>query len=306
MAGIQFLQVEFRNTAASGDRYAVLPTESIPFDTEVFQSKDEADVAHITFLDGNITFSKSGVFFVNWFVAQQTGLAVDGANFALEMEVEGNPTKVIGSGHVKISASSGFAVLIVPTAGTVLTLTNTANRKATLSEHTQVKAGLAVFSVAPEAEDLMALGYGHAQIDISEEYDTGDTILFPVGIKYDPDNIVTYDAGVFTLANQGTYLVTWEIPIEATDERDEAYVELLYNDVVHSVSYAPLPIGVVSGSALIINDESYGTVQLRVTHADHPTDGDIVHVGVKANIVITQISNKITALEENEEEDSTP
>ena len=294
MAGIQFLQVEFKNTSDAGKRYAVMPMASIPFDTTVFQSTDDSDVPHITYSGGDITFSKPGVFFVSWFVAQQTGLAADGANFALELQVEGSPIRVIGSGHVKISASSGFAVLNVPAADTILTLINHAGRKATLSEHTLVKAGLAIFSVAAEPEELIPLGYGHAQIGTAAEYNTGDIILFPTGIKYDPNDIVTYNAGVFTLANMGTYLVTWEIPIEATDEHDEVYLQLLYNDVEHSVSYAPLPIGVVSGSALIVNDTVDGTVKLKVIHEGSPGDDiDIVHIGIKANIVITQISNLI-------------
>lgn len=293
MGSIQFLQVEFRNTAGSGDRYAVMPNMAIPFDTDIFQSEGSGGVPHITYSSstGEITFSKAGIFFVNWFVAQQSGLSSDGANFALEMTTLGSPIRIVGSGHVKIAASSGFAILNVPAAGTILTLTNTATHKATLSEHTQIKAGLAIFSVASDSEEINNLGYAHAQIENSEEYDTGDTILFPTAINFDPDHIVTYDAGIFTLAATGTYLVTWEIPIEATDEGDEVYIQLLYNGASHSVSYAPLPIGVVSGSALIVNNNVNGTVQLKVIRDGQGAEEDVVHIGTKANIVITQISN---------------
>jgi len=298
MGSIQFLQVEFKNTASSGERYAVMPNEAIPFDTEVSQSKDSSNVPHISYSNstGEISFSKAGTYFVNWFVAQQTGLSIDGANFALEMAPPESPARIIvGSGHVKIAASSGFAILNIPAAGTVLTLTNTATHKATLSEYTQVKAGIAVFSVAPDIEATNKLGYAHAQIEVSEVYATGTTILFPVAIKYDPDDIVTYDAGIFTLAAKGTYLVTWEIPIEATDERDEVYIELFQNGTSHSISYAPLPIGVVSGSALIVNNDVDGTIQLKIIHDE---EGDEVHIGTKANIVITQISNLTTVTPE--------
>jgi len=292
MAGIQFLQIEFRNTAQLGDRYAIMPTDPIPFDTAIVQSKDDNNVPHITFANGEITFSKPGIFFVNWFAAQQTGLATDGANFALDTQIAGTPIRVIGSGHSKFSASSGFAVLNITVAGTVLKLINNADRKATLSEHTQVKAGLAIFSVTPEPEDLIPLGYAHAQSEVMTDYETNDVILFPNGIKFDPDDIITYDQGTFTLANTGTYLVTWDIPIEATDEHDEAYIELLHNGVTHSVSYAPLPIGLMSGSALVLNDVVDGTLQLKIIYDDGSgTAEDIVRIGIKANIVVTQISN---------------
>ena len=292
MAGIQYLQIEFRNTAQSGDRYAVMPTFPIPFDTTIVQSKDDNNVPHITFANGEITFSNSGIYFINWFAAQQTGLATDGANFALETLIAEIPIRIIGSGHSKFSASSGFAVLNISTAGTVLKLINNADRKATLSEHTQVKAGLAIFSVTPEPEDLIPLGYAHAQSEVTADYETNDVILFPNGIKFDPDDIITYNQGTFTLANTGTYLVTWEVPIEATDEHDEAYIELVHNGATHSVSYAPLPIGLMSGSALVLNDEADGTLQLKIIYDDGSGSAeDIVRIGIKANIVITQISN---------------
>ena len=296
MTGASFLQMEFRNTASSGEKYIVEVGDGIPFDTEIIASEDVIGSKHIL-CDalGEITFTQKGVFFVSWFVAQQTGLAADGANFALEMTVDGERLAVIGSGHTKFSALSGFGVVNVPKAGTTLVLKNTAGARATLSKHTQVKAGLALFSLTPEQQEKK-LGYMHRQTLVAVEYPTDSRLLFPTLIKNDPEGIVTYDDGVFTLGRKGTYLITWELPIEATDEFDEVYVALKYNGVVQSVSYAPLPIGVVTGSAVIINEAIDGEVELAVileqASVGEPP-ADIVRVAGRANVVVTQIEDVV-------------
>ena len=285
MRGASFLQLEFRNNTYLGERYIVEQHAEIPFDTEIICSEDGL----ITSTNGVITFGQSGVFFVSWFVAQQTGLAPDGANFALTLVVDNILTEVIGSGHTKFSSLSGFAVINVPKAGCTLLLKNIASSRATLSKFTQVKAGIALFSLTPEQE-VKRLGYNHRQTLSAIEYNTGETVKFGTSVKVDPYGIITYDEGIFTLGKISTYLITYELPIEATDEFDEVYVELVVDGLGNSIAYAPLPIGVVAGSAVVVTEEADIEIYLRVI-LEGELHTDIVRIANRGNIVITQIDS---------------
>lgn len=316
MGNVQFLQIEFNGVA--GTRYSVADGWAIPFDTTVFQSKSdgiETDIDFDAFDDvagtgsGMVTFTQPGVFFINWFVAQQTGLSAAGSNFSLILTVDGIETQsVIGSANTKISSSSGFAVLTVPKSGSTLILRNISGSKATLSEHTLVKAGMAIFSLGGGQDEVLPLGFGHYQTNPNgfgennnNQLATGESIPFSNTIKEDANGVVTFQASysansinyenAFILKSTGTYHINWEIPVSATDIHDETYTQLIFNNEPYSTAYIPTPLGVVVGSAIIANNTANGIVQLKCFHTD--IVGDTVIVGSNANMVITQISHSL-------------
>lgn len=301
MTGASYIQLEFRN---AGNRYMVEQGQSVPFDTPIIQSFNRDNQPHMQWhLDSDnpqnngLIFNQAGTYFVSWFVAQQTGLATDGANFSMQLTLnEGAPEAitydVIGSGHVTFSALSGFAVVTIPQSNAILRLVNVSNSRASLSKHTQVKAGIAVFSLTPDPVDQL-LGHGHAQTNTVQDYNTDEIIVFGQRVKFDTQNIVTLDnAGQFTLSDPGTYLITWEIPIEGTDQYDSVYVQLLVNGTTHSTSYAALPTGLIAGSAVLTNGATPMTLALQISYPqDLGTDQETVRVAEFANIVIAQLDN---------------
>ena len=272
---IQFMQLEKRNSGA------VNTNEAVRFNL-VVQSGGSDITYNMT--DGRITFRVPGVYYLNWFVAQQTGLSTNGSNFAIIASTPMSPY-ITGSNHVKISQTNGFAIIKTDVANVTARLINTADASAQLSDTTQVKAGLAVIGFMDSTEVTPALGYMQAQVTAATvTLADSQAIDFVQIIEHDPDMIVEKNNTEFILKDRGTYLVTWEIPVDATDTRDYADITILYNGTAHSTAHMPLPIGVLSGSAMIVNAQPDGVIELI------NTTGDTVRITGKANIVITQIT----------------
>ena len=136
-----FLQLELDSTT---NPFQVAVEGVVPFTTEVVNSG--SDMFTWT-QDGEINILKKGTYFINWYVAQQTGLALDGSNFALQIVGDINMLHSTGSSHLKITAVSGFAILDVGDSPMTIQLLNVSEYPATLSEDTKIKAGIAIFGV---------------------------------------------------------------------------------------------------------------------------------------------------------------
>ena len=312
---VPYLQTEFLNSGAVDPLKPAIITAggAIPFD-HPFNATTAIEYDDQT---ARFTIKLSGTFFINWFVAQQTGLCPEGSNFGIAVynpildETDPNypglmpPEIITGSGHVKISSTSGFAIINVTDeqvdeGGVVFELQNLSNHSAALSERTQVKAGLAAFGTS---YDMFKLAYGQWQASgwdkIQNPYDLAngekikfnESLLIPFGIvATDSDGgggaRIGYD--VFTLENPGVYQISWEIPIEATYSVDDVELALELNGtIVYARSYSPLPIGLISGTAIVVATEEDMTLSIANYQ---PDDGDIIQLGNYANLAIHQIS----------------
>jgi len=312
---IPYLQTEFLNSdAVDPSRPAIVPVDdAVLFDNPI------STTAAIEYDDvtGRFTIKSIGAFLVNWFVAQQTGLSPEGSNFGIAVykpildENDNNhpglmpPEIISGSGHVKIAPASGFAIITVTKeqlqeGGVVFELRNISSHDAALSERTHVKAGLAVFGVSSQ---MFELGYGQWQASgwdkVTDPYDLEDgekikfnePVLTPFGIVASDSEDgagarVGYD--IFTLANAGVYQISWEIPIEATYSVDEVDIALELNGTtVYVRSYSPLPIGVITGTAIVVTTEDDQTLSLLNIQ---PDGGNVIQIGNYANLAIHQIS----------------
>ena len=309
---IPYLQTEFLNSGVMTP--AIIPAGAAIFFDHPLNTSTAIEYDIQT---GKFKIKMAGAWLVNWFVAQQSGLSHEGSNFGVAIyhpitdETDQNypglqaPNIVVGSGHVKISPTSGFTIINVDDAdvregGVVFELRNVSSHAAALSERTQVKAGLAIFGVS---SDMFKMAYGQWQAlgwdKVLAPYDLQDgeaikfnqPILTPLGIiatdskASDPDARVGYD--IFTLETPGVYQVSWEIPIEATYSVDEVILSLeLDQTTVYSRSYSPLPIGVISGTAIIVTTTANKALSL----LNIQPGGNIIQIGNYANIAIHQIS----------------
>jgi len=307
------LQLEFLNTDSLSP--TIIPTGSaIPFDHPLITT-DAIDYDDTT---GRFTIKQAGSWVINWFVAQQTGLSPEGSNFGVAIynpilddtdpEYPGlmEPEFIIGSGHVKISATSGFALINVDDeqlveGGVVFELVNTSDHSAALSERTQVKAGIAVFK---STDDSFRMAYGQWQASGWDKIDNPYNLEDEEAIKFNVPILQAYgidaiDSGIgtrtgydiFELERPGVYQVSWEIPIEATDTVEAVEIILqLDGATVYSRSYSPLPIGVVSGTAILSTTSRNKTISIINLQSG---DGDIIQIGNYANIAIHQIAENL-------------
>ena len=263
-------------------------TDAIPVNGNVTFDNSLSAAGSISYDDatGTITFGHKGVYYVSWFVAQQTGLAIDGSNFAIVRE---DGQEIIGSSHVKIAPSSGFAVINAEV-GYTINLVNKSTHDAALSQTVKANAGIAVFAVEEDDGEVplsWQLGYIHAQLeaDIASAPLNNDAPVPFVTIKdHDPFGIIKLEDNQFTLEEPGAYLVTWEVPVKATEYNDFVNITLEVNGIHYSTSHMPLPIGVLSGSAMLTVGADGAEVSLI------NTSGDIVVISPQTNIVITQIT----------------
>jgi len=298
---IPYLQTEFLNSGVT--TAAIIPAGTAilfdhPLNTSTAIEYDDQT--------GQFTIKMAGAWLVNWFVAQQSGLSPEGSNFGVAIYHPGEePEIVVGSGHVKISPTSGFTIINVSDAdvtegGVVFELQNVSSHDAALSTRTQVKAGLAVFGVSA---DMFKMAYGQWQAygwdkDLApynlaneEAIKFNQPLLTPLGIiATDSEDGAGTRTGfdIFTLENPGVYQISWEIPIEATYSVDEVEIALqLDGATVYSRSYSPLPIGAISGTAIVVTTAANKSLSLLNSQ---PDGGDIIQIGNYSNIAIHQIS----------------
>lgn len=257
---------------------------------------------------GIFGIKRAGVYFVSWFVSQQTGLSHQGSNFAVVIDPDAATSQIImGSGHVKISPSSAFALITVSeaeaqtTTGKQFILKNVSSHDAALSERSQVKAGLSVFGIADDLFSKVAYGQWQASgwdkdtnpydLDDEQAIKFNNSLLNPVGITATDSEAgsgIRNGFDIFTLLNPGVYQISWEIPIEASYLVDSVELALELNDsTVFSKAYHPLPVGIVTGTAIIVATEFNTNLKL-VNY--QPDDGDIIQIGNFANLTIHRIS----------------
>ena len=307
---IPYLQIEFLNSSATSP--VIIPAGApIPFDNPL----NSSTAVEYDEVSNQFTIKMVGAWVINWFTAQQSGLSPEGSNFGCvvyhpitddeDPEYPGllEPATVVGSGHVKVAPTAGFTIINVTDAdveegGVVFELQNVSSHDASLSNRTQVKAGLAVFGISAE---LFKMSYGQWQASGWDKnqnpYDLADgeaikfnePILTPLGIVATDSEVGThvgYD--IFKLISPGVYQISWEIPIEATYAVDGVEIALqLDGTTVYSRSYSPLPIGVIAGTAIVATTAENKLLSLLNLQTQ---GGDIIQIGNYANIAIHQIS----------------
>ncbi|MDR2168099.1 MAG: hypothetical protein LBE35_09675 [Clostridiales bacterium] len=124
---------------------AVYPGEAVLFYHAL------SDDGSISYLDetGEFMLNFCGVYFVKWFVAPQTGLSTDGANFAICVNgSEDSP----GAAHLKISAVSGVSIIKVDGPPPVMKLCNASDNSLQLSHVAKVTAGILIFRIGVDSQ----------------------------------------------------------------------------------------------------------------------------------------------------------
>ena len=223
-------------------------------------------------VDGIITVTKPGQYLVNWFVAQSTGMATNGHNFALLLD-EDDDFNWQTSTHVKIAGGSGFATidikeLIVPVH---FKLVNVSDAPAVLSSRTHAIAGIAFYGVdLSEVLDKSDLEYlfkelaaAHFQFNDATRAVvlSGEEIPFNDYVDHYIFDNSHIDDHIIQIPVSGRYLISWHVPVMSSDFAEE--VELALQILVGggpdwdtvTTSYIPLPIGMVSGTTVKELDE---------------------------------------------------
>jgi len=274
-----FLQLE-RTTGGS-----IEPESNIVFDNEIRNSGD-FDYDDTT---GIITCNTTGDFIVNWFVVQQTGLSKTGGNFTLQTSFEDSITNEFGSSsHFKVAPTSGFAVISIADVGETIQLINPdAVNRATLSGVTDVTAGLVIYGAEEQS-----LSSGGMQVQLNAPTVLTDEAFVPFNNIVTPSDTtdISYDIATSTFTLEpGTYLITWEVPVDGTDTEAFVNLSLFLSGIQKVQSYIPVPIGIVAGSSLVVVPVDVvagepSTLQLV------NTTGDFISITDLANIVIIKTS----------------
>ena len=126
----------------AGKEVAVPIGGNIVFDTTM---SDNGTAISYDANSGVITFGEEGFYYIDWYVATQTGLSDDGSNWAIQTSI--SEMSIIGSSHTKIAVTSGFAI-INATVNETAKLVNVSNEALILSHSVKSKAALSVYKIA--------------------------------------------------------------------------------------------------------------------------------------------------------------
>ena len=181
--------------------------------------------------DGIITLARKGDYLVIWYVAQSTGLAIDGHCFALKQTEADGSSSILSqsSNHIKISQTSGFAVLTTPSIPLELELINHSTDGVKFSTTAHVKAGIAIYGVKLddflETDDLIYYFKETAALHVTApiQADTivynGDIIPF-INVKKNvhfPDPPVDWGYHEVEIPLTARYLIHWNVPVINAD-----------------------------------------------------------------------------------------
>lgn len=148
---ISYLELE--RVEPQGDVVVVFENGTLMFDTIV---SNEGTMISYDANTGIITFNEAGFYYLDWFVAPVFGLTTDGSNWAIQTSQ--SQLTIIGSSHVKVSVTTGFAILDVE-AGETARLINVSDGAISLSQAVKSKAGLVVYNVASQVTTRDGLRY---------------------------------------------------------------------------------------------------------------------------------------------------
>ena len=258
---IKFLQLEL---TANPDSPIISNGGGIPFNLNQYPGSGGSSLIHSTTNNPDtIYINAHGTYFATWFVSTQTGLSSAGSSWELTITTtdSSNYPSLAGSSHVKIAPASGSAVISLNEnqAPALLKLRNTAGSDIALSSRNTCLSSLAIFEIDVEQPPAPAFtpAYLHGQIDIRE--DPTDFVVesearIPFNLIKKNRNIslnTTADIGLITFAVRGIYAISWEIPIDTTEDTHDAAIALFIEQSEISRSYLPFPVGVITGSAII-------------------------------------------------------
>jgi hypothetical protein len=133
--------IELERRLPVGEGVIVPVNDTLMFDTVV--SSDGFSISY-NMTTGVLTFNDAGYYFIDWYVAPQFGLTIDGSNWAIRTSISGRT--IIGSSHTRVSTTVGFAI-INAAAGETARLINVSSGALTLSEAVQSKAALIVYNI---------------------------------------------------------------------------------------------------------------------------------------------------------------
>ena len=136
--------LELSKVLSRGSAVIVYPNGTLVFDTIVSSDGLGTQIDYDT-STGIITFLEAGYYYIDWFVAPKHGLTTDGSNWAIQTSI--SQQSIIGSSHVKVSVTTGFALLNAAANETVR-LVNVSDGPIYLSHAVQAQAGLIVYSIA--------------------------------------------------------------------------------------------------------------------------------------------------------------
>lgn len=294
---IRFLQLELMSSSFLAP-LMIGQGIGIPFNSNQHSGSGGSTLAHSTTINPQIiSINAPGVYFATWFVSTQSGLSTAGSNWELTITTadSSNYPSRASSSHVKISPASGSAVINLSTIQipAILQLRNTTDNDVALSSKNTCLASLTIFEidVPLEPAPTFSPAYFHGQIDrrsSSTDFVVATAANIPFDLTKKSRNIslnTTSDPGLITFDTRGIYTISWEIPIDTTEDTHDAILALVIDETEISRSYLPFPIGTLTGSAIVEILTAHTTLALiNLTNCN-------IRVTDTANITIFQIDS---------------
>jgi len=236
------------------------------------------------FSTGIIHLNCDGLYYVTWNVAPQTTLATDKLNFSIFADDK----PIIGSANFITDHVRGFALIEAKVPGVEIELINVSDSAISLSRKTFVTSSLTIMKIS-EINPVKKTDFGRLFLEVGYEKNVfgSDIIVFEnILLPTTNPSLIDYDIDTGEIEiSPGVYLVKWDFPILGTDALPHVTVKLQSTQIEQTWnSYIPLPLGTLSGSAIIVN-------YLPKEQLKFVVDEDIVEllIGAHSNVTITQV-----------------
>lgn len=235
--------------------------------------------------EGIITFLYTGIYGIYWWISPLTSLGNEGVNFAI---ITDNGHEIVGSGHVTVGQTTGFAIIEVGSIGQVgrkVSLVNHGQTVMTLSNRTVSQVNILLFKIGPLAQ----LDYLHLTLT-NTPFMCQQNQIIPVDTQVATGLIraITFDEnrlGEIDVWEKGDYKCHLHIQFADTATiPQEVCFELA--SLINGNPYATAcikagdvtGIGIVTKEITVSNQNPYDTLSLTVSTSANPIS--ITHASI--------------------------
>lgn len=221
--------VQRQMTSASN---RVIPDGSpVLFDTNIPLTNTDTAISYSA---GVFSFTKVGVYLVEWFVVVQTAPITSGPKFTL-VATTGTTTPALveypSTSSFKTGTLSGSAIVEITyddidAVFTDLQLINDTGAQAALANNTDVLANITITRILPTIDGL------EVNLATGADLAIGARVAFDTQISNFTSGQVTNAAGVFTVASDGIYVFDWSVSLGGADPLPTTGIRLDLRDVV--------------------------------------------------------------------------
>ena len=245
--GVQYQMARPTVTA----NFTIVNNGTILFDTPLVSADPFISYNTVT---GTFTFSRSGNYLVDWFVALKSGLGNLGPTISL---VETAPNKAYPATNYMKSGQLNGSALITVAAGTTISLQNQTGDSIVLADNVNIVANISITRVIQELQGV--------ELELTNapggSLANNATVAFNTVAFATTNPVISNAAGIITLSVPGVYLFDWNVALNGSGLSPDGIKFQLQNATTNialgrSSNVVVTPESITGNAILELNDRA--------------------------------------------------